>query len=366
MKLVYLTSKNYPAKIADNMYARELARAFDHALGDDFLFVVANDHDDELSGMRLLNLHLDWHKHISIYYLLWVPRFYHSLRRSDVVFFSNDSYLLMILIFWKKCFGLRYTICSDWHQLFGDRRDRIIARSSDRLVTTSRKLADSLVRLSARSDHVHVVYGGVNMSPYQDISPADARSVLGLPPNTRIVAYVGFFKTMGMEKGIKTMIKSLTFLENDIIMLFVGGTDKEIAEYREVARTLSVDDRCIFVGRKDFDDIVLYEQAADILAIPYPDQPHFRECGFPMKVYEYMASRRPIVYSKLDLVEEVIGDCAMPFKPDDSADFAHAVTSVLSDRERSARNVEHAFKKIQNYTWDKKAEMIVSLTQKTI
>ena len=65
-----------------------------------------------------------------------------------------------------------------------------------------------------------------------------------------------------------------------------------------------------------------YEQASDALVIPYPDKPHFRLYGFPMKVYEYMASQRPIIYSKLELVEEVLSDCGYGFTPDDPIDLA--------------------------------------------
>ena len=76
--------------------------------------------------------------------------------------------------------------------------------------------------------------------------------------------------------------------------------------------------------------MALYEQASDVLVIPYPDKPHFRLYGFPMKVYEYMASQRPIVYSKLELAEEVLPDCGYGFVPDDPNDLVEKIKRPLA------------------------------------
>ena len=40
---------------------------------------------------------------------------------------------------------------------------------------------------------------------------------------------------MGMEKGIITMIKSLVFLDENVLMVFVGGKKEEILEYKKIA-----------------------------------------------------------------------------------------------------------------------------------
>ena len=48
-----------------------------------------------------------------------------------------------------------------------------------------------------------------------------------------------------------------------------------------------------------------------------------------MKVYEYMASQRPIVYSKLELAEEVLSDCGYGFAPDDPKDLAEKIKEAI-------------------------------------
>ncbi len=373
MRLVYLTSKNYPASTADHIYIIKLARGFFHVLKNNFLLVVAGGLPERLSSRTGALDDLDdlpvckagWRygKFRTIFYFLWLPCFVISSGRygRETVFFSNDPNLLLVLIFWRQIF--RYRIVSDWHMLFHDWRDSFIMQKSDRLIATSQKLKNAIIKTSGvRENAVCVAYGGVDLSLYQPLDQNMARAELHLPQDTYIVAYVGFFKTLGMEKGVKTMIEALPLLPENVVMLFVGGSDREIEEYQNIAEVSGVHDRCIFVGKKKPGELPPYEQAADLLSIPYPDLPHFRDYGFPMKVYEYMASRRPIVYSKLELVEEVIGDCAFGFIPGSTQDFARAVQEAISYPDRAKTYAKSAYAKVENYTWTKKAERIIKFS----
>ena len=73
------------------------------------------------------------------------------------------------------------------------------------------------------------------MDNYKNIDKNEARKILNLPVDKNIVGYVGLFKTMGMEKGINTMILSLKNLSEKVIMVFIGGKDEEITEYKKLA-----------------------------------------------------------------------------------------------------------------------------------
>lgn len=360
MKLIYLTSKNYPARTADHVYVLELARGFFHILKNDFLLVVAHYASHDLNDLPYVQAGGPTARFRTVFYFFWIPRFMISQKRDarETIFFSNDPNLLLVLIFWRLIF--HYRIASDWHMLLGDWRDRFLMRKSDCLITTSQKLKSAIIKISGiREGKVCVAYGGIDLALYDPRDQKSARTLLHLPQDKYIIAYIGFFKTLGMEKGVKIMIEALPLLQRNVMMLFVGGSDREIEEYRNFAETIGVRDRCIFIGKKKSPELPLYEQAADLLSIPYPDLPHFRNYGFPMKVYEYMASNRPIIYSKLKLVEEVIGDCAFGFIPGSAADFARAVEEARAKPIKTKAYADSAYAKVQNYTWIKKAQRIV-------
>lgn len=367
MKLIYLTSKNYPASTADHVYVLELAKGFFHVLKNDFLLVVADSISDDLGNLPVCKSGWRYGRFRTVFYFFWLPYFViaHKRYRRDTIFFSNDPNLLLVLIFWRTLF--RYRIVSDWHMLFGNWRDRFLMRKSDRLITTSQKLKKAILKISGIQDErICVVYGGIDLGLYAPVDQNAARALLHLPQDKYIVAYIGFFKTLGLEKGIRTMIEALPLLRENILMLFVGGNNREIQEYQNFAETLDVRDQCIFIGRKKPSELSPYAQGSDLLSIPYPDMPHFRDYGFPMKVYEYMASRRPIVYSKLELVEEVIGDCAFGFIPGSTVDFARAVQEAALHPDQAKKYVDSAYAKVQDYTWTKKANSIVNFLEKKL
>ncbi|MDO8604230.1 MAG: glycosyltransferase family 4 protein [bacterium] len=362
MKLIYFTSMRYPADNGMKIYARELAKEFTKVLKEKFIFVVANNFSDELKDINCLNLALKIKKFRSPFFFFWIPYFvFISRKEKDLVFFSNDTFLLTFLIFWKKFLRFNYRICSDWHHLHYNKKEKFIIRNSDALITTSRRLKDDLIKLGeVPGDNIFFAYGGVNLNIYNDTFFSNQAS-LGLPEGKNLIGYIGYFKTFGLEKGIPTMIRALALLSDEFAMAFVGGKNDEIREYTELAKAHGVEARCFFFGVKKGDEVAQYQMSMDIIAIPYPDQPGF---GYPMKVYEYMASRRPIIYSKLGLVEEVIGDCAYPFIPGDSSSFAEAVLKIANNKKEADKHVLQAYEKVKGYSWESKAIKITDFLTK--
>ncbi|OGZ04649.1 MAG: hypothetical protein A2648_00940 [Candidatus Lloydbacteria bacterium RIFCSPHIGHO2_01_FULL_41_20] len=359
MRLVYITGKTYPGNTADHHYIRQLALGFSSVLGGNMQFVAQGNIDFLNKESIIQTINISWLKN-SIFFFFWILFFAikNFKNLNDIVFFSNDSYILSILIIWRKIFNFKYKICSDWHHLFHDFRDKFIAVNSDEIVTTSKKLKENIIKITKISpSKIATIYGGVDLNLYS-MDKIVSKKSLGLPEDKIIIGYVGLFKTLGLEKGILTMISSLKHLPDKFMVAFVGGTDNEIKEYKKFADSLGVKERCIFWGRKIGGDVAKYQMAMDILAIPYPDKPHFRESGFPMKVYEYMASKKPILYSKLDLVEEVLSDCAIGFIAGDAVDFSLKIKDIVENN-FYPEFVSKAYLKLDQYTWKSKASYII-------
>lgn len=368
MKFIHLTVKRFQYLTADSVYVSNLATQFVKCLADDYILVVGNKAPEQFMGMNLINLHLGsrgnslwyfWFPYI--YYFFWLPYFIlaQKIKKPETVFFSSDVNLLSILIWWKKVFGFKFRICSDWHMLHGNFKDGFVSKNSEYLVTTSEKLKKYIItRFGVDSNKIKVVYGGVDMLSYT--VPSSSRSELGFQEDKKLIGYIGLFKTMGMEKGINTMIEALKYLSQEIVMVFVGAKPGESEGYKDYAKRIGVENRCIFIDIQPNELVPSFEKAVDILVIPYPDKPHFRDFGFPMKVYEYMAAKRPIIYSKLDLVEEVIGDCAVGFEADNAKDLAQKIIEICKDRASSVDLSDRAYNKVKEYSWQKKAEQIIN------
>ena len=365
MKLIYLTSKTYPASTADHFFILEMSRAFAKIFGSDFLLLILNNHGNELENIPHVSFGRNIKRGKRIYYFFRLPFFIfmRKLTGRDTVFFSNDQYLLEILFFWRSVFRFKYLVISDWHMMFSDKREKVIARKSDGLITTTEHLKNLIMKRLAVSDKkIFTTYGGVDLQSFCEVigTKEELRKKFGLPADAFLIGYVGFYKTLGMGKGIDTMIDALAFLEKNIHMVFVGGKEKEIKEYGELAESKGLLERAHFIPVIPSGKIPAYQKALDVLVIPYPDKPHFRDYGFPMKAYEYLASKKPIIFSNLPIMSEVLGDCAISFIPDDASDLAKKIVEAQKNKVRSDTLAEKAFGKAKECSWQKRAEKIVN------
>lgn len=365
MKLIYITSKKFPSTKTDPFYVRSMAEAFSELLDTHFLFLVRGEVPDDLKRIHTESVKAP-RRFRMVFYFFWMPMLIlmRGWSNQGTVFLSYDPNLLVILIFWRKIFRFKYSICSDWHQLFDDWRDRYVARGSDCLTTTSQRLKGLLSSVCGIAPaKILVAYGGVNTDLFIEKSKTgemEYRKKLALPNESFLVGYVGAFKSMGMDKGLHTMIRALPHLNEKIAMVFVGGSKAQIDEYRSIATELQVEKRCMFLERqKPFEKVVEYMLAMDVLVIPYPDQHHFRDYGFPMKVWEYMSAGRPIVYSNLEIIGEVLGGRATPFKPDSPESLAQAISTLSHDVVSAEKIAKENPTAVLAYTWKERAGHII-------
>ncbi len=364
MKLIYITSYTFPSTRAEPYYLKSTAEAYAKNLGKDFTFVIRGKIPESFFSMNPISISMT-ERFRTFKYFFWFPFFVlnKAFNESDVIFMSNDPYLLSIFVFWRKIFFFKYRICSDWHQLFEDWKDKYVAQGSDYLITTTKKLQGLLaIAGEVSKEKILVAYGGIDLPLFDKMaltSKNELRKRLKLPLSGYLVGYMGGFRSVGLEKGLDTMIRALPFLDTNTYLVFVGGARQHIDEYRKLAIELNVEKQCLFIGKQQFDKVIEYELAMDILAIPYPDRSHFRNYGFPLKVWEYLASGRPIVYSNLEIIKEVLGAKGIVFEPGNAESFADAVLHIKKEKIALEEKAKQNRKFVESFTWDARASRIL-------
>lgn len=193
----------------------------------------------------------------------------------------------------------------------------------------------------------------------------EARSKLKLPINKSIIAYVGNFHTQGLEKGIRLIVDSIKYINNSVkdpFFIFVGGPLEYSEKYIDRLNAIGVDPSLYeFFGRQPYDDIHIWLGAADVLAMPLPNQKLFTKIMSPLKMYEYMTSGRPIVASDMPSLTTVLqNDVNALLPPMDSVEaFSNSVVSLLNDKELADRLGKRAKLDVSKYTWDNRAKRIL-------
>lgn len=190
----------------------------------------------------------------------------------------------------------------------------------------------------------------------------EARRALGLPEDAYLVGYVGSLKTMGMHKGIDTLIAALPHLPEKIQLVLVGGSPEDVAAYQEQAQGAQREHhaRIHFVGRVPHHRIREYLQAFDLAAAPFPANEHYNYFMSPLKIFEYMASERPVLTTRLPSLLEIFTDqSAVLIEPDNADALAAGVRFAYENQETTHAMATNAAQLVRTYTWDARAKAIL-------
>lgn len=193
-----------------------------------------------------------------------------------------------------------------------------------------------------------------------DISKEAARRKLDLPLQKKLIGYIGMLKTMGMEKGIDISIKTLDNLPANVCLVIVGGSKEDIEYYRNFSQKRNLEDRVLFIGKVPHKLIPKYLKAFDVLIAPFPENEHYKFYMSPLKIFEYMASGRPIVTTDLPSLREILSEeNAFLARPGDKKSLAGGIERCLNSAEFSNEIARNSFEEVKKYTWLKRAEVIM-------
>jgi glycosyltransferase involved in cell wall biosynthesis len=94
--------------------------------------------------------------------------------------------------------------------------------------------------------------------------------------------------------------------------------------------------------------------------MPFPWTTHFAYYMSPLKMFEYMAAKRPIIATDLPAIREILDDkMAIIIPPGDPEALAEAVKRLLDDPIQAEKLSDQAYAKVQEYTWAKRVLAIV-------
>lgn len=187
-------------------------------------------------------------------------------------------------------------------------------------------------------------------------------SIPAISESDFVYGYIGTLKTMGMEKGVSDGLKALAFLPQNFKFLIVGGEVPDIQYYKTMADEFGVSDRTVFVGKVPHHEISQYAQCCDIFVAPFPENEHYNFYMSPLKIFEYMASKKPIITTDLPSLREVLtdGKNAVLIKPSDPKLLAEKIVYIQDNPEFGHKLAEQAYMDVlEKYTWDMRAKNIM-------
>jgi glycosyltransferase involved in cell wall biosynthesis len=228
-----------------------------------------------------------------------------------------------------------------------------VFEKADAIITVSEAFKRMIAKQGVTEEKIHVIPNAINPTLYMnDYEPALIRQKYGIPTNAKVIGFVG---RVVPWHGLDILFKNINLLvqhEPNIHMLIVGDCSHMTFQLEEKAMSYIT-----FTQHVPHDEIPHYLSAMDILVLPRSNT-----YGSPMKLFEYMASGKPVVAPRLGPITEIITDGVegILFEPENEQDMINAILRSLDE---SARQLgDCARKKVFKYhTWSQNAERILSI-----
>lgn len=243
-----------------------------------------------------------------------------------------------------------------WYRFFlripGSKRQMVITQAlKDRLSTV----------FALPQPPTFITPNGVDLERYEQLpAPEQARKQLGLPEKPTVACTGSVYAGRGVE-----LVLALAEKMPEVHFLWVGGRPKEVDARRAEVQRQGLDN-VTFSGFVPNASLPLYQAAADILLMPYQMNVGGSSGLAPveffssMKMYEYMAARRPIISSDLPVIHEMLDEQSAVFcPPSDMHAWEAAIRRWLAKPDEAAQLADQAYQKVLTFSWTSRAEKVL-------
>lgn len=195
-------------------------------------------------------------------------------------------------------------------------------------------LKEEIVKLEIAPSKIKTIPNGVDASRFFVKPRNEARDLLGLDKDFKLILFVGSFDnllgTPNTIKGSEYLIEAVSILRKEYaynfkLVLIGEGPLKRVIQQK--AKELGVGDIVSFLGSKPYKEIPLWMNACDVFVRPSLID------GMPNVVLEALACGRPVVASRVGGLPSMINSKnGILVKPRDPQGIAQALKQTLKQK----------------------------------
>ena len=242
--------------------------------------------------------------------------------------------------------------------------------ASDRIIAaTPAEEAQLQFLYQVNAEKIAIIPPGVDTSHFYPIPPDEARSAIGIPPDDRMLLYVGRIEPL---KGIDTLIRAMALMRETCAhnlcphyLTIIGGSpevlpediNSEMARLQRLARELGLENVVLFLGKRGQDTLPYYYSAAEVLIMPS----HYESFG--LVALEAMACGTPVVASQVGGLAFLVQDGETGYVvPDgDPEALCQRLTQLVQNAELRRQMGQQAADYAHRYAWERIAERVINL-----
>ena len=190
--------------------------------------------------------------------------------------------------------------------------------------------------------------------------------------NKNSVPTIGYAGSLYPGKGIETIIKIAKEMP-EYNFAIAGGTESQINKFKQSSKLNNI----FFRGFLPPSEIPEFLSECDVLLAPYSKKVYsenYKKINIadwmsPLKIFDYMASKKPIISSNLSAIKEILEDqkTALLVDPNDISEWKNSIVKILCKPNLTNELSRNAYELLKNrYTWKLRVEKVLgNITSKT-
>ncbi len=289
--------------------------------------------------------------------------------RRNSCYYSRDLQTIFLLCLTKPIH--RKHVYFEAHELHGSsqksgwrfRLIRWMLQRLDGVVAITRRLHTLYADMGVVEEKICVAPDGVDEKRLSfSLDKFEARKEVEIPLDKKIICYTGHLFPW---KGVYTLAECGQYLPDEYLIYIVGGIEADAKALQRVITERQIH-KIRMIGYVPYRRVSSYLAAADAVVLPNSSKEAIsRDYTSPLKLFEYMGSRRPIIASDLPAIREILrhNDNAWLVPPDDPQALAAGIVSVVQDAKQGRKLAKTAYEDVQHYTWRRRAEKIITFLE---
>lgn len=202
--------------------------------------------------------------------------------------------------------------------------ENLSLNASDVVITVCPSLYQHAVHLLGPSKSVILIENSIFENIRLRVQPDPGPPICNTLKNQRLIVYAG---TLESYQGLEILLYALQELlqrQQDVFLLVMGGNEKQVARYVNLAHQLGLSSHCQFMGRVAPATVRQHLRNAAV-------QISCRVSGtnVPLKVYEQLASGIPLVATRIASHTQILDDEIAYLVNPEPLDMASGILAAL-------------------------------------
>ncbi len=277
----------------------------------------------------------------------------HLLKNRYDLIYCRDEPVLAALLNYNN-------LVYEAHKAPGAKYKLMLSRVQ-KIICITNIIKKEIIKQGIASEKILVAPDAVDLAEFSvKQSQRQCRAELKLPVEKKLAIYTGHLFAW---KGVYTLADAAALLPENFLVIFVGGAPYDVNELKNYIKVNNIKNTKL-IGHVKRKYIPPYLAAADIAVLPNSAKSKISKFyTSPLKMFEYLAARRPVVASDLPSIREVLDEsCAVLVPSDDPKILAEAIIKAATADNKKIINA--AYQKVKNYTWEKRTEKILKFISK--